>query len=317
MENSSLKNKKIFFLGTPDFAAKILENLAAKNLPIARVITQPDKAVGRKKQMAPPAVKTAAEKLGIPVRQFAKLDQEAISFFREEKPDLILVVAYGAILPKEILDIPEFGCVNLHPSKLPLYRGPSPMQTAILDGEKETALSVMLMDEKMDHGDVLLQKDVTIAKDDTYQDLENRMVAITEEILIPALEKLIAKEIQPKKQQHEKATFCKIIKKSDGKIDWNNPAQKIYDQYRAFHSWPKVFSFWNGKKVTFHEMEIGNGQSAERKPGEVFMTADDELAIAAPDGYIIPKKIQLEGKNVMDAKDFLNGHKDIIGKILK
>jgi methionyl-tRNA formyltransferase len=313
-----LTDKKIFFMGTPFFAAQILEGMVEKNIPIAWVITQPDKKTGRKKQLTSPAVKITAQKSGIPVMQFEKLDKRAAYFFKKEKPDLVVVAAYGLLVPKEILKIPKYGCINLHPSKLPSLRGPSPMQTALLLGLEKTALSIMLMDEEMDHGDILLQEDVAIDKNDTYADLEKKMIGKSRKILADNLEKWVLKKIIPQKQNHSKATFSKMIKKQDGKISWKKPTREIFNQFRAFQHWPKVYSFLDGKKITFHEINFNNNENlAEKSPGKIFLSRGDKMAIATGDGFILPRTIQLEGKKIINVEDFLNGHLNIIGKILQ
>ncbi len=321
-----LKDLKIFFMGTSYFSAKIIENLTDKGIPIATVITQPDRPVGRKKEITPPEAKKIAEKNNLPVKQFEKINNEAMDFFRLENPDLIIVAAYGLILPQELLDLPKFSCINVHTSLLPELRGPSPIQTALLDGLKKTGVSIMKMDKEVDHGPVLSQKETKISKTDNYISLEEKLIKISNEILLPAIQDLLDGKLTPQEQEHHKATFTKIISKEDGEIIWSNSASQIEGLHKAFHVWPKVFCYWKKdnqpnsplQKIIFWELEAIEEMpdSVNKKYGEVFRSEGGRVLIKTGEGLIAPKKIQIPGKNAMEINEFCNGQPQFIGSVL-
>lgn len=319
----SLENQKIFFFGTSFLAKEVLGSLLKNKIKIDYVITQPDKPAGRKNKLKPSEVKVFAQKYSLPLKEYTQIDQKALSFFKKEKPDLIITIAYGVIFPKELLELPPLNCINIHPSLLPELRGASPLQTALLKGLKETGVSIMLMDEKMDHGDILKQDKITIASTDTYQQLENKVVSFLDKNLIPVLKDWQSEKIEPIPQLHQQASFTKMITKKDGKINWGNTALEIYNQYRAFKKWPKIYSFWKAnkkqspKKIIFENIEIEEDENySEKKNGEVFQISTDKIAIKTNSGLIIIKEIQLEGKQKTAIKNFINGHLNFIGTIL-
>lgn len=319
----SLKNKKIFFFGTSFLAKKILCHLLENNLEIKCVITQPDKPAGRKKILKPSEVKIFAQQNNLPFKEYDKINKEALSFFRKEKPNLIITAAYGVILPKELVELPPLKCLNIHPSLLPKLRGAAPLQVALLKDLKETGVSVMLMDEKMDHGDILRQEKIPIENKDDYEKLENKIILALEEILIPTLENWQLGKIKPIPQNHDQSSFTKMISKKDGKIDWNESASEIYNQFRAFSRWPKTYSFWQKdeqqtpQKIIFENIEIEKSKKySEKKNGEVLQMIDDKIAIKTKSGLIIIKELQLEGKKKTLMKNFVNGYPNFIGTIL-
>lgn len=321
----NIKDLKIFFLGTSYFSAKIIEDLVEKGIPIAMVVTQPDRPVGRKKEITPPEAKKIAKEKNIPVKQFEKIDTEAMNFFLTENPDLIIVASYGLILPKELLDLPKFDCINVHTSLLPALRGPSPIQTALLEGFEKTGVSIMIMDEEVDHGPVLSQKEVSISPEDDYNKLEEKLIKVSNEILAPAVQDFLDKKIEPQEQKHHEATFTKIISKKDGQIIWSSSAKEIENLFKAYCVWPKVFCFWekenqpgNPQKIIFWEISSQDESvdSKDKKYGEVFRNSEGKICIKTGKGIILPKKLQLPGKNAIEIEEFINGQPSFIGTIL-
>lgn len=312
---------RIVFMGTPSFAKEILSSLLKEKYNVLAVFTQPDKKSGRKGEFTPSPVKILAEKNKIPVIQPEKFDEQAISSLKELKPDLIIVAAYGKILPEKALEIPGFGSINVHASLLPKFRGASPIQNAILSGESETGITIMLMDEGMDTGDILSQEKISIDPNDTTPILMEKLENKGAETLLKTIPLWIKKRISPVKQDSSNATLCQLIERSDGKIIWDNDAQDIYNRYRAFHPWPGIFSFWdeNGltKRIKLNKISLQktNPQSQHRL-GEIFQIGE-EIGVQTGSGVIILNQIQLEGKDSISAKDFSNGHPDFIGSILK
>jgi methionyl-tRNA formyltransferase len=318
-----LKNKKIFFFGTSCLAKEVLRRLLESGVEISHVITRPDKPAGRKKTLKPSKVKIFAQKNNLLLKEYAKIDEEALAFFKKEKPDLIITIAYGVILPKELIELPSLRCINIHPSLLPKLRGASPLQTALLNGLKRTGVSIMLMDEKMDHGDILRQEEIIIEDKDNYESLEKKVLSLLNKILIPTLKDWQAEKIKPVPQDHDQASFTKMISKKDGRIDWNKSASEIHDQFRAFNRWPKTYSFWQKnkqqtpQKIIFENIEIEKSKKyPEKKNGEVLQTIDDKIAIKTKSGLIIIKELQLEGKEKTLMKNFVNGYPNFIGTIL-
>jgi len=316
----TIKETKIIFMGTSFFAKEILKNLVENDLNIPLVVTQSDKPAGRKKELRPSEVKRFALKKNLEIAQFEKLDESAFEQIKSVQPQLVIVASYGMIIPESFLSEPEFGYVNVHTSLLPELRGPSPIQTALLKSSKETGVTIMKMDAGVDSGDILSQKKVSIAPKDKYPELEKKLIEKSNEILIPTLESYIQKEIKPQPQDHSLATFTKIIKKSDGKIDWEKPAEKTFDQFRAFYDWPQIYSYWENKKgkkkIALTEIKLHESQDDSKNNGEVYQK-EDLILVKTPKGSISIKKIRLEGKPEMEIKNFLNGYPHLIGNILE
>ena len=288
---------------------------------ILAVFTQPDKKSGRSGDIAQGPVKILAEKNKISAIQPEKFDEKTVSDLKELNPDLIIVASYGKILPKKALEIPGFGSINVHASLLPKFRGASPIQNALLSGEAETGITIMLMDEGMDTGDILLQEKISISATDTADILTEKLAKKGAEKLLEAIPLWIEKKISPKKQDGKRATLCQLIERSDGKIIWDNEAQNIFNQYRAFRPWPGIFSFWDNnnstKRIKLNKISLQkiNPQSSHRL-GEVFQIGE-EIGVQTSNGIIILNEIQLEGKNSVSAKEFSNGYPEFIGSILK
>ena len=315
-----LKNARIIFIGTSLFAKKLLKNLVEKRIEIKLVVTQPDKPAGRKKELKSSEVKIFAQKNNLEIEQFSKLDSQALAKIKTFKPDLIIVAAYGMIIPQKILNQPRFGCINIHTSLLPKLRGSCPIQTALLQGLKETGVTIIKMDTGIDSGDFIFQEKIEISSQDTYPILENKLAETTNQILIPTLDNYLEKKITPEPQDHSQATFTKIIKKQDGEIDWTNSAEKIYNQFRAFYLWPQIHTFWTinekAEKLILTKIFAIKNSEKNRRLGEVYQK-NDLILVKTTQGSIALKEIQLEGRNKLLIKDFLNGNPKLIDSVLK
>lgn len=306
---------KIVFMGTPDYAAVTLKKLIDEKFNIAAVFAQPDKPVGRKHILTPPPTKVCAEEMGIPVYQPETFkDGKATEILRELAPDVIVVVAYGKILPQEVLDIPKFGCVNGHASLLPAYRGASPIQWCIVCGEKVTGVTTMLMDKGMDTGDILETIKVDIGDEETGEELFDRLADISAELMVSTLKKLERGEITPTPQNHEKATYAPIIKKEMALIDFNKTAEEIHNAVRGYYSWPCAFFFRNGKRIKVISCRVGD--KTDKQVGTVIGNTD-ELVVACGGGSSIKFiTLQPEGSKPMSAKQMLNGNPIAIGDLI-
>ncbi|MFN3301433.1 MAG: methionyl-tRNA formyltransferase [Patescibacteria group bacterium] len=315
MSNYINQNLRIIFFGTPEFAAIILKKMIEGGYPPIAVVTVPDKPVGRKQILVPPATKIIAEKYKIPVFQPEKIENWKLEI-ENLKPDLIILAAYGQILPAEILNIPRFGCLNIHPSLLPKYRGPSPIQATILNGDEETGVTIILMDEKIDHGPIIQSKKLNI-KDRklTSSQLSEELAKLGGDLLIEILPKWIEGKIKLNPQNHSKATYTKMIKKEDGKINWQKSAEEIEKMIRAYDPWPGTYTYIKSKMLKIIKADILKTEE-RRKPGMVFLTKKNELAVACGKNALILKEVQLEGKRKMTVQEFLNGHPEIINTLL-
>lgn len=336
--SSSLKNLTIIFMGTPDFSVPSLLSLINQAKVIA-VVTQPDKKVGRKQDLSQSPVKKVALENKIEVLQPEKIkgNLEFIKQIKDLQPDLIVVVAYGFILPQEILDVPKYGAINIHASLLPKYRGASPIQSAILNGDKETGVSIMLIDDQMDHGALLGQRKIKITDNlpspdglrqagDNFESLHDKLAQLGADLLSETLPKYIAGKIKPVSQDDTQATYCKILTKEDGKIDWTKSADEIERQVRAFSPWPGAWTVWNKKSLKVIKAAVytstkpvlsqAEGLTMTASAGEVFKI-NEGAAVVCGQGALKILELQLEGKKPMSAKEFLNGYPSIIGAILK
>ncbi len=314
------KSPKIIYFGTSDFSAAILQGLVKNSYKPILVITVPDKPVGRKQILTPCPVKKIAQKYNIPIEQPEKIKDSLEKKIKNIEPDIGIVAAYGKIIPKKILEIPEYGLFNVHPSLLPKYRGPSPIQTAILDGIKKTGVTIFKINEKIDEGSIAGVKKILIEKNDNSETLRKKIIEPTIELLIELIPKLIKNEIKLKNQDHSKVSYTKIIKKEDGKINWNNDAEKIERKIKAFYPWPGTFCFWKKDKKLLRVKIIeakAQKQNSNHPIGKVFLTPEKEPAVKCKKDYIILKKIQIEGKNPVSGKEFLRGNENFIGTILK
>ncbi len=323
---------KYIFFGTPEFAAIVLEKLINAGYIPEAVVCNPDEPVGRKQILTSPPVKRLIvnDKWSLEIFQPAtKAELLAISHkLKAIKPDLAIVAAYGKIIPKEILDIPVYGFINVHGSLLPYHRGASPIQVAILNGEKETGVTIMKVDEEMDHGPIITNVKIKISNDDTFESLSQKMAVLGAELLIKIIPDYISGKLKPITQDHSKATYTKIIKKEDGKINWLKSADEIERMTRAYYPWPSAWTVWrqeiNNKKQVDKIVKILKAESVTQQDnfskydiGEIFSDCFTSIQrcieVKCGKGVLTIKKLQLEGGKVLTAKEFLNGHKDFVG----
>jgi len=301
----------IVFMGTAELSCASLRSLARDiRFQIAAVVTQPDKPRGRDLKLQPSPVKALAQKLNLPVLQPVKARVEGfISELRGLKPDLIVVVAYGQILPQAILDLPKYGCVNVHTSLLPKYRGASPIQSAILDGGTETGVTIMKMDAGLDTGPILSQRSTPILREDNSQTLHDRLAELGAELLVETIPDYVAGKITPQSQAASGATYAAKIKKEDGKIDWSEPAEKILNRLRAFTPWPRVFTFLKGKtKPLLLKIWRADIIHCSGNAGEVIQTDINGIVVGCGKDALRIVELQLEGGRRMNAQEFLAGH---------
>ena len=315
---------KIYFFGTPEFAVPTLKMLASNSeFKIQAVVTQPDKP-GNRGVITPPPVKTAAKELGLKTLQPEKIDKTLIETIKKDKPDVIIVVAYGELIPKSLLNLAKHGCINIHPSLLPKYRGASPIQEALLNGDDETGIAIMKLDEELDHGPLHLLKRIQIDKTDTYKSLSKKL-SETAAVILPLALKDIEKEIlKPIKQNDTKATFCRKLTKKDGEINWDRPAQEILNQIRALNPWPSTHTEIKGKKLKVLQAQEAKRSCAKRPakggeptnkkppPGTIEILDKESFGWHTKDALIVPSKVQLEGKSETTTKEFLNGYKNLL-----
>ncbi len=298
---------RIVFMGTPDFSVPCLRALIESKHEVVGVICQPDKPVGRKQILTPPPVKTEALSHDLRVLQPATLRNGAGRAILEElQPDLVIVVAYGKILPPDFLSYPKYGCVNVHASLLPRYRGASPIHWAILNGDSETGVTTMQMDEGMDTGDILLVKKVPIGPDDTAEELFETLSHVGAAAMLETIEAVEAGALHPVRQDNSKAVNVGLLTKQLGEIDWSKPAQQIHNQIRGLFSWPGAYTYWNGTVLKIHKARLST-QSCSKAPGTVVQTKGG-LLVACGDGRCVELlEVQLAGKKRLDAMAFLNG----------
>lgn len=308
---------KIIFMGTAELSCASLEKLALdKQFQIAAVVTQPDKPRGRELKLQFSPVKILAEKFHLPVLQPAKArDEKFISELRGLKPDLIVVTAYGQILPQAILDLPKSGCLNVHTSLLPKYRGASPIQSAILNGETETGVTIMKMDAGLDTGEILSQTRTPILPEDNSQTLHDKLAQLGADLFATTIPDYVTGKILPKPQNDSEATYAAKIKKEDGKINWNEPAEKILNRLRAFTPWPGIFTFWKTFNIqhltpNIQLLKIWKAEIVEDSgdPGEILSVNKNGIIVACGKNALRISELQLEGKRRMNAPEFLAGH---------
>jgi len=308
---------KIVFLGTPDFAVPFLQALVASDFKPVLVISQPDKPIGRKQTIEFPPVKLAALESGIKVEQ-PKNQSELKNILEKIKPDVCILVAYGMIIENEVLKIPKFGFINIHPSLLPKYRGSAPIQSVILDGQVETGVTIIKLDKKMDHGPIIAQKTLPILPTDNNISLYNRLAIAGADLLVDILPKYLTNKIEPIAQDDNRATYTKMIERTDGQINWSKSAEQIDRQFRALQPWPGIYTSLGSKRLKIANLEVLDGHSpADLAPSTVFMAENGLPAVSCGSGSVSLIRLQIEGKKEISAVDFINGQKDFIGSILK
>lgn len=298
---------KVVYMGTPSFSVPILQMLFEEGYEILAVVTQPDRPVGRKKILTPPPVKEEALRLGLKVLQPEKLkESEELEEIIQLNPDIIITCAYGQILPKKLLDAPPLGCINVHASLLPKYRGGAPIHQAILDGETKTGVTIMYMAEKLDAGDIISQREIPIDKTDHTGLLFEKLSILGRDLLKETLPSIVNGTNQRIKQNDEEATYAHNISREQERIDWSKSAEQIYNQVRGLHPWPVAFTTLNNENVKIWWAEIGSTQT-NAKPGEVVKIEKDRFEIATGAGTIAILEIQPAGKKRMTAKEYLSG----------
>lgn len=300
---------RIVFMGTPDFAVPALKALAASRHEVTLVVTQPDRQKGRGKAVLESDVKKCAESLGIPVFQPAKVKTEdAVAVLREQHPDAIVVAAYGQILSQEILDLPKFGCINIHGSLLPRWRGAAPIQWSVIDGDERTGITIMQMDRGLDTGDILLQESVEIGKKETAEHLYERLAAMGGPLVLKALDAIEDGTITRTKQDDAKSCYAKMLTKRQGEISWTMPAVRIERLVRGLNSWPSAYTFYRGKMLKIWDADAEPQKEMEAAPGAILGTTKDAIRVQTGDGVLVLKEVQPEGKKRMAVKDFLLGY---------
>jgi len=311
MKNDEIK---IIFFGTPTFASQTLKSLIGNKYSIVGVVTKKAKPQGRKKEILISPVQIIAKEHSVPV---IDSDNSDIIFdkIKEFDPHLGILFAYGKIIPQKIIDIFPLGILNIHPSLLPKYRGPSPVQSAILNGEKETGVTVMLLDNAMDHGDIITSQKTIIGDDELSYELHDRLAKMGTDLLIKVLPDYINKKITPRPQNHSEATFCESLSRHLGVVNWQTTPDIIYNQFRALFPWPGIFTYWRQKRLKLTKIRPNQGQF-EGQIGQVSGTKAGFPAVFCSNGKIVIEKVQLEGKSEMSAKDFVKGYPDFIGSVL-
>ena len=306
---------KIVFMGTPDYAVNTLDALIKDGHQVAAVFCQPDKPVGRKQILTPPPVKVCALENNIPVFQPNTLrDGKAYEILKEINPEVIVVVAYGKILPKEILDLPKYGCVNGHASLLPKYRGSAPIQYAILCGETETGVTTQLMDEGIDTGDILETVTTKIGEEETAEELFDRLAVLSADLMISTLEKLEKGEITPTPQNQNEATYAPIIKKEMAKLDFTKTAADIHNAVRGYYSWPCAFFMLNGKRIKVLSAKLGD--KTTKNSGTVIANGEELVIACGNNTSIRLLSVQPEGSKPMTSKQMLCGNKIPLGTVV-
>lgn len=320
MKNDPIKLRTIF-MGSGEFAVRILDDLLSNQYNIIAVYTQPDKKPGRKKEVELSEIKLLAEKQKIPVHQPESFDETEIEKIRNLKPDILIVASYGKIIPQSVLDLAGFGAINVHPSLLPKFRGPSPIQNVLLCGEKETGTSIMLMNAGVDTGDILAQEKTAIQNNEIYPELRKRLADQSAALLLKTLPAFIDGHIEPQPQDNSQATLCQLIERADGKTNWTESAQDIYNRFRALYPWPGIFTYWerdnHNLRLKLNKISLlRNNPENKHHLGEVFAISD-KIGVQTLEGIILLEEVQLEGRKNLPILDFINGDPNFIGSVLK
>ncbi len=306
----------IVFMGTPGFAIPSLTMLIASDNTIAGVVTQPDRPSGRGKKLTPPPVKTLALQHALPVLQPERVKEENfIQWLKSKKPDLIVVVAFGQILPPKILKIPSHGCINLHTSLLPQYRGAAPINWALINGEKKTGVSTILMSEWMDTGDIFLQMETIIEEKEDALTLSNRLSTLGAKLLLETISQLKRGGLTPTPQNHSKVSYAPLLKKEDGHIDWRKNAQDIHNQIRGTLPWPGAFTYLDNKRLKIFNSVVIDEEN-RGSPGMIFQVGEEGIKVATGKECLLLTEVQLQGRRRMNAADFIKGHPIPIGTSL-
>lgn len=300
-------------MGTPDFSVPILQTLFQSSYEIVLVVTQPDRPKGRKKELTAPPVKKAAVKLGIPVFQPEKLSKEYEEILSYEA-DLIVTAAYGQLLPKEVLDYPPYGCINVHASLLPELRGGAPIHYSILEGKKETGITIMYMVEKLDAGDIISQEKVPILHTDHVGTLHDTLSIVGAKLLLDTLPSIFNQTNERSQQDESKATFAANITREQEKIDWTKSNEAVYNQIRGLHPWPVAYTTFNGERLKIWWANVDNKVYVNKQPGEIVHITQDEsfTVVCGNNRGVIITEFQPAGKKRMKVSEFLRGNPQLI-----
>lgn len=300
---------RIVFMGTPEFAVPSLEMLIKEGYDVLAVVTQPDKPKGRGNKMSAPPVKEFAAEHGITVLQPAKIKTpDFVEQIRELGPDLLITAAYGKIISKELLDVPPMGCINVHGSLLPAYRGAAPIHWSIINGEKKTGITTMFTDVGLDTGDMLLKKEIEIGPDMTVGELHDQMAVLGAEVLKDTLVELQNGTLLRKPQEDAISSYAPIISKEVGCIDWNKSAQEIHNLVRGTNPWPGAYTFLNGSKMRVWRTDIFDC-SEQGHAGEIIRVGDDGILVKCSNGYIMIQELQFDSSKRMKVSEYIKGHK--------
>ncbi len=320
---------KVVYMGTPDFAVGALESIIEAGHEVVLVVTQPDKPKGRGKEMQMTPVKQCALAHDIPVFQPVKIKEaEAVAYLKTFSADVFVVAAFGQILSKEILDMPKFGCVNIHASLLPMYRGAAPIQAVILNKEKETGVTIMQMNEGLDTGDMLMKERIVIAPEETGESLHDKLSALGADMIVKALKAMEEGKLTPIPQGDGPTCYASMLRKDLGRIDWNKSADDIEHLVRGLYPWPGTFTSLNGKSLKISKVALGEDlETPETRsekecgmegsnPGTITQVAKDSFTVVTGEGSLVIYELQLEGKKRMSTRDFLVGNRLEVGTVL-
>lgn len=311
----------VVFMGTPEFAATALTALIQEQYHIVGVVTQPDRKSGRKQELTASPVKILAEKHSLPLLQPEKLDAEAIKTIRGWKPDVVVVAAYGRILPESLLELPGFGCINIHASLLPRWRGASPVANALMAGDIETGVTLMELDRGMDTGALIANEKTVIGADERADELLTRLADLGAKLLVHTLPLWIKRQITSTPQPEEGVTMCQLIEREDGHLFWTEEATVLYNRYRGLYPWPGVFTYWRrGEddvvRVKFHELSLQKTAPAIDYPVGSVVEIGEKVGIVTGLGVLFPLTVQIEGKEAVSMPEFLKGYPNFVGSVL-
>ena len=300
---------RIIFMGTPDFSVGTLEALVEAGHDVCLAVTQPDKPKGRGKEMQPTPVKAAAQRHGIPVYQPKRIrDPECVEELKKYNADVMVVIAFGQILPKTILELTPYGCINVHASLLPKYRGAAPIQWAIIEGEKVTGVTTMQMDEGLDTGDMIMKTEVPVDEDETGETLHDKLAATGAALCVRTLEAVENGTAVFEKQGESPTAYAKMLDKKMGDIDWSQPAVRIERLVRGLNSWPSAYTHWNGKVVKIWRAKAEGEGAGEKEPGTVVSVGKNDFAVQTGSGILRVYELQIPGKKRMETGAFLRGY---------
>ncbi len=308
---------KIVFMGTPDFAVPTLDSLCRKGFDVELVVTQKDRPRGRGKKTQYPAVKEKAISLGLKIHQPDNVnDDETIGIIKDIDPDFIVVVAFGQLLKRDLLELPSYGCINVHASLLPKYRGPAPINWAIINGEKETGVTIMEMAEGLDSGDIYMSRTMEIRDEDDYISIYNELSLQGADMLVSTLKKIIENDAIKTSQDDSLSTYAPMIYKDTGRISWNKKGQEIVNQIRGLQPWPGTYTKYKDEILKIHQVELLS-KSFQGENGEIVKVSNDGVYVNAVDATVLIKLLQFPNKRKMEVKEYLAGNDIELGIVLE